>query len=94
MKPSELIRLALKDLEACEKDPDYEINMNVWHKPVGDQCMVCLAGAVMAQTFEMPKNRNSGIYQHEHATIFYGLDELRQGKVRLGVENMTGSGMN
>ena len=51
MKPSELIRHALTDLEKCERE-GYWIDMSVWH--VGseneDMCRVCLAGAVMAQT--------------------------------------------
>ena len=30
-KPSELIMLALGDLNACMNDPDYLINMKEWH---------------------------------------------------------------
>lgn len=52
-KPSELIRLALSDLEKCEADPRYSIDMERWHKPNGT-CAVCLAGAVMAQTCGVP----------------------------------------
>lgn len=49
-KPSELIRVALKDLEACEQDDRYVIDMSAWHSPQGRLCHVCLAGAVMAQS--------------------------------------------
>jgi hypothetical protein len=47
--PSELIRLAIKDLELCEQDSKYVINMVVWYMDEGEHCSVCLAGAVMAQ---------------------------------------------
>jgi hypothetical protein len=30
---SQVIRMALEDLEAVEKNPDYRINMEVWHAP-------------------------------------------------------------
>ena len=58
-KPSALIRAALDDLKKCMADPTYEINMATWHKPLVNQrdsahCSVCLAGAVLAQTFKIP----------------------------------------
>lgn len=54
-KPSELIRLALSDLKKCEEDDRYGINMGVWMKVTGDgECLVCLAGSVMAQTLNTP----------------------------------------
>lgn len=65
-KPSELIRVALVDLRKCEADKRYHIDMNQWHVPVRPTqveenvdehtCMVCLAGAVMGQTLEVPLN--------------------------------------
>ena len=30
-KKSELIRLALKNLQECEEDPKYKVNMARWH---------------------------------------------------------------
>jgi hypothetical protein len=50
-KPSALIRLALADLAAVEANPRYAVNMDSWHKPWQGRCHVCLAGAVMANTF-------------------------------------------
>lgn len=50
--PGELLNLALDDLEACEQDPAYEIDMWVWHVPSrlgSGLCYVCLAGSVIAQ---------------------------------------------
>lgn len=50
-KPSELLAVALRDLEKCEKDPRFEIDMNVWCERTGTgHCAVCLAGSVMMQS--------------------------------------------
>ena len=48
--PSELIRLAIADLEKVEHDERYSVNMNAWHEPIEEVCCVCLAGALMAGT--------------------------------------------
>lgn len=52
LKPSELIRVALADLDKCDRDPQYEVYMQDWHSP-GENgcCLVCFAGAVMAKSF-------------------------------------------
>lgn len=61
-KPSKLIRLALKDLIAAEKDKAYNIRMCVWHEPqpqplaglfLSQRCNVCFAGSVMAKTLKI-----------------------------------------
>lgn len=49
-KLSDLILVALADLEKCERDPRYNIDMDVWHELDGVVCHVCFAGVVMAQT--------------------------------------------
>lgn len=58
---SDVVRLAADDLEVCLADPDtYEFDRRVWHmvvRPGGPwrgQCLVSLAGAVMAQTLGVP----------------------------------------
>lgn len=66
-KPSELIRVALADLKKCEEDKKYRIDMSEWHAPTHVRCAkenldeyyctVCLAGAVMGQTLEVPVDR-------------------------------------
>ena len=57
-KPSELVEIGLRDLGLCEQDPDYVIVMSKWHEPILDGkktvCAVCLAGAVMAKTMQIP----------------------------------------
>jgi hypothetical protein len=52
MKPSELLELALNDLEKCESDPKYKIEMSNWLEHRDEVCEVCMAGAVMAQTLK------------------------------------------
>ena len=54
--PQALIRVAIKDLEQAEKNPDYLVHMNQWHDPyrsaeIGKygKCAVCLAGACMTR---------------------------------------------
>jgi hypothetical protein len=58
-KLSELIRVAVKDLEACRADPAYVIDMFDWHLPRGGVCHVCLAGAVFAKTCGAPPDHPS-----------------------------------
>ena len=70
--PSELIRVALADLRAIERDEGYVVNMRRWHRPVYDNdrgvCAVCLAGAVLAKTL--------GVEPHE---VIYDTDLARYG---------------
>lgn len=47
-KLSALIKLALEDLLKVEASPLYMVDMNEWHRPYGEQCIVCFAGGVMA----------------------------------------------
>jgi len=46
-KMSELLTIAMLDLEKAENTPRYTIDMSAWHEPNG-HCRVCLAGSVMA----------------------------------------------
>lgn len=49
-KPSELISLALKDLESCVIQ-GYQVDMGHWYvRESVEQCSVCLGGSVIAQT--------------------------------------------
>ena len=57
-KPSELLILAMEDIERVEADPRYKIDMGSWHEPNG-KCKVCAAGSVMAKTLKLPINVNS-----------------------------------
>jgi hypothetical protein len=53
-KPSELLMVAMQDLEVIESMPDkYVVMMSKWHNySHGSTCSVCHAGAVMANTLK------------------------------------------
>ena len=86
--PSQLIRLALADLEKCEADKTYRISMGNWHNgDRGDRCLVCLAGSVMA------KSLNAKCYEacwpadfgSEAESCLLALNDFRRGYVDVGV---------
>ena len=58
-KMYQLLRLALSDLDKCNKDKSYRLCMGNWHIPdvLDDVCHVCMAGAVMAKTLNADKNK-------------------------------------
>ena len=103
-KPSELIHLALNDLELCEKDDSYAINMHVWHCPelhddVPPLCAVCMAGSVMAKTLNVPVevevcSQSFDWLENqdgEFCTIsqkLEAIDEFRQGELYSGLMSM------
>jgi len=103
-KPSALIRLALADLRKVEAQPEnYQVEMSVWHAPVGTRkimCCVCLAGSVMAMTFnadykelvepfdygEDAKNKFLALDAFRCGAIYKGLEllDINSGKVKIG----------
>lgn len=85
-KPSELLRLALHDLELCEQDARYVVAMHFWHVYDIDsysRCAVCLAGAVMSQTLGIPVDCDAkpGYFPDQIERKLIGLDLLRKGKI-------------
>lgn len=90
---SDLIELALNDLEKCEADPRYQINMGTWHKPIkGSEavCAVCFAGAVMAQTnmVDINENHNGSALSDADEDRIDALNEFRCGYIREGLDRM------
>lgn len=89
-KPSELCRVALADLAKCRQDPRYIIDMMQWHEPYDeDHCVVCLAGSVMAQTFNVPideecRPNQFGVDRRK----LHALDEFREGLIAFGLAVM------
>lgn len=60
-KPSELIRVAIRDFREVLRLKKYRINMGTWHQPTprGKTCQVCLAGAVIARSLAVsPKKEH------------------------------------
>lgn len=81
-QPSELLELALNDLEQVENDPSYDINMNDWHYPRDTGCSVCFAGAVMAGTLGAAPGEElspEDFEQSNDAYKLYALDSARGG---------------
>lgn len=51
-----LLRRAVDDARLTEQTPGYKLEMSTWHEPNG-VCKVCMAGAVMTQTFQVPRGQ-------------------------------------
>lgn len=93
---SGLIRVSLADLQACEIDDNYDISMNEWHAPADEHntnCEVCMAGAVMAKTLDMPRD---GYYAPtdfrssagDITRKLYAINDLRTGAVNFALTTM------
>jgi len=75
---------ALEDLEACEKDPRYHVNMGIYHLPENDSpgvCSVCFAGSVMAKRLgsdpELPAHTHD--FDGKTETMLDAIDGMRCG---------------
>lgn len=93
-KPSDLIELALRDLNAVAANPEYAVDMKEWHKlsPRDNICHVCLAGAVMARTLGFQRERiaswdglNSTTGKKLRALDFFRSGMIRSGLKRMGI---------
>jgi hypothetical protein len=89
IKPSELIELALHDLEVVESKPEeYVVKMNTWHTPALDKCEVCFAGAVMAVSLKCGKKPYIPNDFPEAKKFLTALDQFRSGHVMGGLNAM------
>jgi len=101
--PSELIRVAVKDMELCEDDPDYRIDMGVWHQPIDEYnefCSVCFAGSVMSKTLKIGPHEyaepylgehcNNKLWSNKEADKFRALERFRRGEIHFAVELVVG----
>jgi hypothetical protein len=89
-KPSELLTLALADLESVESDPRYVIDMDLWHKPYRDRCAVCLAGAVIARTMgESPRVMLTvADFPEAISPKLFALNDFRMGYISLALSDL------
>lgn len=88
---SELIRLALCDLERAEASPLHKIDMDTWHTPEEeDVCAVCFAGAVLA--FSLGEDPGDEVgpanYTGHTARALVALNDFRNGHPRSGLDVM------
>jgi hypothetical protein len=102
-RPSELILLALSDLEAVEKMPGYKVDMETWHHYYPSEsscsvstpvCHVCFAGAVMANTLKVPitdcVHPEDSMWLDEDTTLkLLALNSFREGLIYQGLERMS-----
>jgi hypothetical protein len=96
--PSQLLSLALHDLELVEQDSRYTVDMGAWHLTsfVGGGCRVCMAGAVLAKSAGMEIGQ--GIYSvdeiQDNVWARYAkiIDRVRCGLFALAEEEMMAIG--
>ena len=76
-RPSELLALALMDLEKAEESPDHIVYMDVWMGLYQEKCYVCLAGSVLAfsQHIKPEKLHEINGELHGSSRCLRGLDE-------------------
>lgn len=81
--PSKLIYIALADLAKAEKSKKYDIDMDFdWHGLLGDICIVCLAGSVMA--FSLGADQTKDLTPLDMKANYWqlmALNSLRNGNV-------------
>lgn len=75
-----LLRVAVADGMKIERTKGYVLDMSVWHRANG-VCRVCMAGAVMAVSLGIPRNKGalpsemgSKVQQH-----LYAINDMRAG---------------
>lgn len=89
-KLSDLLMLALTDLEQVENDPRYKVSMLHWHEPNG-KCSVCLAGSVMARTLRAPLAEPLAPSDFgSNAQKLRALDDVRTGRIRFALFQISG----
>jgi len=99
-KPSELIRVALRDLEYVEKSPQYLVDMGTWFSsaiPGGRPCAVCLAGSVVVRSLlkESPTRLEEEFigpldFAYPISGKLYALDAFRRGCIHEGLARFYG----
>ena len=86
--PSELLKRALEDFDACVADRNYHLDMRKSHDG-HNLCSVCLAGAVMAKSLHAPRDKDC-VPEHfpGDAGALDALDHFRQGSIRAGLDSL------
>lgn len=89
-KPSELIRLAISDLNKAKDDPSVYITMNTWYEQYRNHCLVCLAGSVMKYTLDLDKlgGYDPHFFGEDIAKKLMTLNDFRVGLVHEGCKRL------
>lgn len=88
-KPSDLLELALSDLEKVEGSSRYKVYMYTWHVPQKRSvCQVCMAGAVMAKTLKADrfKRHSPEDFENDTKKKLTALNYFRTGLLDLALE--------
>lgn len=91
-KLSDLLELAVRDVQKCEAQPArFSLHMGNWHKPDAGKgvCVVCMAGAVMAQTIGIPDQAERFVFEDRaceddiepHRRAMSAINEMRIGLI-------------
>ncbi len=88
---SELIIVAVNDLEKCEIDPNYVVDMDTWHSDFNvdnHPCHVCLAGSVMAKTvgYKISTEYDGAYHEFSDRSNFEALNQIRQLSIASALE--------
>lgn len=96
-KASDLLELALKDMEAIRNNPEYLLDMGAWHRAdvYTGKCHVCLAGAVIASRLDLPPAVSVNLSDFDEPTVLklLALDNIRRGDVISGLRYLYGFGL-
>ncbi len=96
-KLSDLLLLAVADAKKCEAMPErFRVDMNYWHVASipGDVCIVCMGGAVMAQTLGVDDAVGAGVrdsrFSEDDRALLKAIDTMRTGAFHAAFETVTG----
>lgn len=79
---TELLELAVKDMEIIKKNPKYKFDVGEWHYyyKEDDKCSVCVAGSVIANTLKRDRMFSAltlADYRGRTAFLLRLLDDIR-----------------
>ena len=91
---TDLMIIALDNMEALIDDPVYNFGSDLWHEPMGNFCQVCLAGSIMAN--RLGANASYSMdpmkYSDDIRKKLCAIDALRSGHISLAWSYLTNMG--
>lgn len=76
---SGLLELAVQDAQKCEALPElYRLDMGQWHTPEAGVCVICMAGAVIAQTLGVSHDADAPDMRAPWSTYLEAVAQLRE----------------
>ena len=91
-KLSQAIMMSLHDMEALRYNEKYELSLHTWHFNRGDVCVVCMAGATMANRLKAKRQETIDfknlaqdfykIFPDKWNSTFLAINEVRSGELK------------